>query len=57
VSARIADRARMKSYPYAIHELVQKQPQDAVAFINNRGFGTSSLFIRSNTTVGAQSAQ
>jgi hypothetical protein len=29
----------------------------AFAFINNRGFGTDALFIRTKTTVGARSAQ
>jgi hypothetical protein len=29
----------------------------ALAFINNRGFGTDALFIRTKTTVRAQSAQ
>jgi hypothetical protein len=37
--------------------LDKNQTQTAFALINNRGFGTDALFIRTKTTVGARSAQ
>src|SRR5450759_2669722 len=37
--------------------LDKNQTQTAFAFINNRGFGTDELYIRTKTTVGARSAQ
>jgi hypothetical protein len=47
----------MKSHPHAIGDLVEKQARAIVVFINNRVFRADVLFIRTENTVGARSAQ
>jgi hypothetical protein len=56
-SARIADCARTKSTSARNRRSCTKATPTALAFIHNRVFCTDVLFIRTENTVGARSAQ
>jgi hypothetical protein len=46
-----------KRHPFSIGDLVENQPRTVFAFNHNRDFRTDVLFIRTEITVGARSAQ